>query len=129
VSVCIDTSAFFAVIDADDEKHGSAASTWQDLLRRKETIFTTSYVVSETIALVHRRLGTDVVRRFVDDNLAVVEVHWIDEATHNAALTVAGRRGPSLTDCANISVMRRLRTRRIFAYDRHYAELGFEVLG
>ncbi len=133
MSAYIDTSAFYAIVDTTDENHADAVSTWQNLLQQTEPLVTSSYVLTETIALLHTRLGTDVVRRFVEDNLPAVTVQWADEVTHSAALgamlSTPGRRGPSLTDCVGLEVMRQLNTRTIFAYDQHFANLGVTVLG
>jgi len=132
VSIYIDTSAFYALIDSTDLNHKAAVSIWQRLIQNNEDLVTSSYVVTETIALLHNRLGTDVVRRFVEDNLPVVRVVWVDQTTHNAALgamlATPGRRGPSLTDCANLEVMRQVKTRSIFAYDQHFTDLGLTIL-
>ncbi len=96
-------------------------------------LYASSYVVTETVALLLNRLGTNVVRRFMDDNLPAVEVVWIDQPMHKAALTAMlatpGRRGPSLTDCANMEVMRHLKCDTIFAYDRRFEGRGFNVIG
>jgi len=87
----------------------------------------------ETISLLHKRLGTEVVRRFIDDNLPVVQIHPLSQAQHDAALgamlAIPGKSGPSLTDCASLEIMRHLKVRSIFAYDRHFAELGLAILG
>ena len=133
MSVYVDTSAFYAIVDSSDANHQTAAATWQRLLRDKEELWTSSFALTETLALFHNRLGTDVVRRFVDDNLPAVRIHWVDWAMYSTALgamlATPGRRGPSLADCTGLEVMRLLRTRRIFAYDQHYANLGLDVLG
>lgn len=133
MSVYIDTSAFYAIVDTSDLNHHAAASVWQGLLDRDEALFTSSYVVTETIALLHNRLGTAVVRRFVEEALPAVQIRWIDQATHDTALTamlaVPGKRGPSLTDCANLVDLRQLKVQNLFAYDQHFADLGIGVLG
>lgn len=133
MSVYVDTSAFYAIVDTTDANHPAAASMWQHLIDEDEVLFTSSYVITETVALLHNRLGTEVVRRFVEDNLPAVQVQWIDQPTHDIALgamlAVAGKRGPSLTDCANLEVMRQLKTQSIFAYDQHFSEIGLIVVG
>ncbi len=45
-----------------------------------------------------------------------------------AALLAGVRRGVSLVDCCCFQVMRRLGPERAFAFDRHFANAGFQVL-
>ena len=53
-SVLVDTSAFYALISATDEFHGRARAAYERLLDRDQGLWSTSYVIVETIALVHR---------------------------------------------------------------------------
>ena len=132
MSVYVDTSAFYAIVDAKDSNHTPAADTWRRLISAGEYLITSSYVVTEIIALLHHRLGTEVVYRFVQDDLPAVEVEWIDQATHNVALgamlSAPGRSGPSLTDCVSFEVIRESRIERVFAYDRHFQGRGFDLV-
>jgi uncharacterized protein len=128
--VLIDTSAFYAVLDRDDNNHHQARGMWATLLDRRTALVTTNYIVVETCALVQNRLGLDAVRTFSQDMLAVVEVRWIGPELHSSAmlaLLAANRRKLSLVDCANFLAMRAGGIRRVFAFDRHYLEQGFEM--
>lgn len=53
----VDTSAFYALLDADDQNHVQARSVWPRLLEQAGRLFCSNYVVVETIALVQHRLG------------------------------------------------------------------------
>lgn len=60
-----------------------------------------------------------------------MKTHWVDGATHEAgvhAVLTAGRRGLGLVDCVSFVLMRRLGLKRVFAFDPHFKEQGFEVL-
>lgn len=132
MNVFIDSSAFYALVDAADANHRAAVTVWQSLLRQNEPLVTSNYVITEMVALLHHRFGTDVVRRFVTDNLPVVQVHWVEQSLHDSALgamlAITSKSGPSLTDCTSLELMRRLDIRRVFAYDRHFENLGLTVL-
>jgi uncharacterized protein len=41
----------------------------------------------------------------------------------------AARRNLSLVDCVSFELMRRLGIRRVFCFDPHFAEQGFELVG
>jgi uncharacterized protein len=131
VSVFIDTSALFAVLDRDDAFHIHARAAWSSFLEDDENLITTNYVLIESCALVQNRLGMDALRTLLDDVIAVIGVQRITEADHRAAMAAvlaAGRRDLSLVDCSSFEVMRRLALRHVFAFDRHFNEQGFEVL-
>lgn len=129
--VFVDTSALFAVLDADDEHHERAATVWARLLADGVVPTTSNYALLETCALVHRRLGVKALRALVEDLVPVLDVRWLDEETHAqalAALLAGGRRKLSLVDCASFVLMRKLGIERALAFDRHFTEQGFERL-
>ncbi|MCL6449086.1 MAG: PIN domain-containing protein [Armatimonadetes bacterium] len=131
MSVYVDTSAFLAVLDADDENHAAAKKVWTELLETLTTIVCNSYVLVETYALVQNRLGMAAVRAFHEDVLPVLQLEWLDESLHqqaaNAMLT-ANRKNLSLVDCASFATMRRLGIKKAFAFDKHFSRQGFECL-
>jgi predicted nucleic acid-binding protein len=129
--VYLDTSALYAVFDADDRAHEAAARAWEELLGGEASLHTGSYVLVETTALLQRRLGIAAVDAFTTFVLPWVRITWIDESLHAQAvsgLLAAGRRDLTLVDCAGFVLMRRLGLRTAFTLDRHFAEQGFEVL-
>ena len=132
MSVFVDTSAFFAVLDADDENHDTARQMWEGLLTQEEVVLVCSnYVLVETLALVQRRLGIPAVRTFQEDIMPVLNVEWVDETIHQvgiASVLAAARRGLSLVDCVSFEIMRRLGIKTAFAFDHHFEEQGFECL-
>lgn len=126
--VYVDTSAFFAVLDRKDANHSKAKTRWENLLLTDSPLTSSNYVLLESFALVQRRLGINALRAFVEDVLPIVNVEWIDEATHFAgvtALLAATKRDLSLVDCTSFVVMRRHGIKDAFAYDTHFANEGF----
>ena len=98
-AIFVDTSALYAVLDADDEAHGSAFAAWNRLLDGLQTeelaAVTHGAVVVEATALVQRRLGMPAVRALLHELVPVLEVRWVDAALHGlaaSALLAAGRR-------------------------------------
>jgi predicted nucleic acid-binding protein len=131
VNLYVDTSALFAIMDADDGNHRAAFAVWQGLLSDRDALHTSNYVILETVALLQNRIGLEAVRLFTADILPIFTVSWVDEGIHRSshhALLVAARRHISLVDCVSFEVMRRLDLDRVFCFDPHFAELGFEAL-
>ncbi len=131
MSVCVDTSAFLAVLDADDAHHAKALPIWQSLITCEEALVCSSYVLVESFALLQDRLGMAAVIVFQNDMLPIIKIEWMDEATHRAgvsALITAGRRHLSLVDCTSFATMRRLGIQSAFTFDQHFSAQGFECL-
>lgn len=129
--VFLDTSGLFAVFDRDDIRNDAAGRVWESLLRAESSLHTSSYVLVELTALLQRRLGVGAVDALATYVLPWVNVVWVDESLHcqaAAGLLAARRRDLSLVDCASLAVMRRLGLRRVFTFDSHFADQGFEVL-
>lgn len=128
----IDTSALLAVLDADAEQHARASRVWRELVEGDGPRLTTSYVLVETFALAQARLGLDATRTLDADVVPILLVTWVDEALHRAAMTAlltARRRDLSLVDCVSFEAMRRNGVTRAFAFDRHFRQQGFSVIG
>lgn len=131
MSVFVDTSAFFAVLDSDDEMHPKARREWARELNEGELLHTSSYVLVETSALLQRRIGMDGLRTFTTDILPVVNVVWVDDGIHRSAyhaLLVSSRRDISLVDCVSFEAIRRFGIDQVFCFDPHFTEQGFQVL-
>ena len=131
MSVFVDTSALYAILDADDLNHEKAKYAWIDLCRRREHLVCTNYILVETFALVQRRLGIDAVHVLHQDIIPVLHVEWVDEARHLAgvtALLAAGRRRLSLVDCVSFEIMREYGINKAFAFDAHFSEQGFTCI-
>ena len=129
--VFIDTSAFYALLDRDDESHRKAKNSWADLLKNDDTLVTNNYVLVETFALIQHRLGMDAVRGFQNDILPLVNIEFVVPELHRSgvsALLSASRRNLSLVDCVSFEMMRTLEVKIAFAFDPHFKEQGFNTL-
>lgn len=129
----IDTSAFLAMLDPSDHRYSRAVQTWQMLVDREDRLLISSYVLIETISVLHRRFGMHVVGRFLADIMPVLEIAWMDVNFHtiavSALLSHPGKGGPSLVDCMSFEVIRQQRIQDVFAYDKHFEGRGFTVIG
>jgi len=129
--VFIDTSAFYALMDRSDKYHQSASKLWAHFLEKDYFLKTSNYVTVETLALLQNRLGFEAADLWSRDVLGIVETIWIDEVIHNLAFEIwlsLGRRKLSLVDCASFVIMRQDKMEKVFGFDKHFTDQGFEVL-
>ena len=130
-SIFIDTSAFLAVLDADDDYHFPAKIAWGEILASASLLVTSNYILVETFALVQNRLGLQAIRVFQEDIVPLLSIRWVDAPIHAAAtsaLLAANRKKLSLVDCVSFEVMRHAAIKGIFTFDRHFLEQGFDCI-
>jgi predicted nucleic acid-binding protein len=129
MSVFVDTSALYALLDEDDGHHADAS----DVLRRLvgAELVTHSFVVVEVAALIGRRLPWAASERLLDGILPVIEVEPVEGDLYTLAVDAYRRSesaGISLVDRTSFALMRSLGIRRAFAYDEDFAREGFELV-
>jgi len=124
VSVVVDTSALFALLDRRDAHHGAAVAFWVD--PDDEDLVTHAYVVVESVALVRSRLGAAAVIALVDELLPAVRVEMVDRPLHDASLADFRRigRGTSLVDRVTLAFAARHGIGRAFAFDADLTVAG-----
>jgi len=117
VSVVVDTSAIFALLDRRDAHHAAAVAFWTD--PDDEDLVTHAYVVVESVALVRSRLGAAAVEALVDDLLPAIRVEMVDRPLHEASIADFRRigGGTSLVDRVTLAFAARHGIGRAFAYD------------
>jgi predicted nucleic acid-binding protein len=130
MTIFVDTSALYAVLDVDDANHERARDGWARLLSERSILFTHNYVLVETAALVQHRLGLVALRSLQEDVVPILSIEWISGPQHDAAMGMAlagARRKLSLVDCCSFLVMREHGLQEAFCLDRHFREQGFRL--
>jgi len=124
------TSAWIALVDANDINHPLASHLWKLLISHGWSIFTTNYVLVETIAILQRRYGMSVVATFLQ-GLAPVQIGWISQELHTRGLNRflhEHRRRLSLVDCTSFEFMLHEGIDFAYAFDDHFREFGFQLI-
>lgn len=127
--VFVDTSGFYALMDRSDNNFEKAAGLWRSFLERDFYLQTSNYVIVETLALLQSRLDFEAASLWYRDVLGLVEILWIDGSMHNLAYELwlgFGRRGLSFVDCVSFVAMRHYKVEKVFGFDKHFVEHGFE---
>ena len=130
--VLIDTSAFYALRSATDRFHNRASGAYERLIDRERELWTTSYTLVETVSLLHRRLGFDVVVEFSEwRRRANLQVLWIDSRMHaeawNRFMAEQGR-GLSFVDWTTAVASLEMEDAPVFTFDAGFANVGRPVV-
>lgn len=128
--VFVDTSALLALVVGSDHAHEEARDGFGRLRAERASLVTSSYVLVETYALLQNRIGIGAVRVFREVFAPLLEVLWVDEATHERALDDVLDRGVkklSLVDATSFALMRANKLERAFAFDAHFREEGYTL--
>ena len=128
VAALVDTSAIFALLDADDAHHGAAIEAWD--AAAAVDLIVHAYVVTESLALIRSRLWWPAVVEFVDHLLPALRTEMVTNDVHDAALrayrSVGG--GTGFVDRVTIAFAQTHGIGRILAFDADLQAAGLEPL-
>lgn len=131
-SIFVDTSAFYALMDRSDSYHQKSANLWASLLEGDLHLKTSNYVIVESLALLQSRLGFNAADLWYRDVLSLAEVLWVDSSAHSLAYELwlsLGRKKTSFVDCVSFALMRHYNVEKVFGFDRHFRDQGFQIMG
>lgn len=131
--VFIDTSFFKALLDAKDEFHTRADNIWEDLLREKSILYTTNYIIDETLTLVRFRCGLSIamtLRSLINEYAELLNVSRVTVDDDASAWEWFEKPWSKLsfTDCVSFAVMKRLGLTDVATFDTHFAKAGFKII-
>lgn len=126
----IDTSGLLCYYHLDERRHVEAVEFFVDAKRR----IIHDYILAEFLPLCRSRgvdfLGAiDLAEELLNND--EVEVYWIDEALHRAALHLLRARPDktySLCDAMSFVLMRQLGIEEALTTDKHFEQEGFKRL-
>lgn len=128
--VLIDTSAFYALVADTDSFHQRASDTYQRMVDWNQELWTTSYVLVETLALIHRRLGYVTTVQFEGSLARHLQIFWIESTVHSEAwrrLVANQGVGMGFVDWTTALVSTALGA-PVFTFDRDFVKEGIPVL-
>ncbi len=125
-AVLVDSSAFFALLDADDTNHALARLTFEQLAGENCSLVSTNLLVAEVYALTQRRLGPQVARAWLNAlPTSQVSLLHASEAHHMRAVVLINKYPDHLFSYADAVAFVVADERGIgtfFSFDRHFAE-------
>ena len=128
----IDTGAFIALTDADDENHKAAAAFYRNAKEKGTRFVTTNFVLCETLNYLRARISHNIAVLFRENlkKSGFLEIVTVTPSIEDAAFTIFRRttdKDFSFTDCTSFSIMKSLKLKSAFAFDRHFDQ--FEGIG
>jgi uncharacterized protein len=128
--IFVDSGAWFASVINDDDDH-EKAKIW--LEQNKETLFTTDYIVDETLTLLRargeRRKALEIGRAFFAGSLA--EVYYLTEEDIFESwkvFEVFSDKDWSFTDCSSKYVCEKFGIAHAFSFDKHFRQFGTVIV-
>lgn len=131
--IFIDTGAFLARYIQNDQHHAQAISLWEKLSLKKDSCFTSNFVLDEMFTLLARRAGyTFAASRarniYSSEKLTILRPDHEDEENAIALFEKYADQKISFTDCISFVLMRREHLKTTFSFDKHFSQVGFEIL-
>ena len=130
--IFIDTGAFIARYIERDQHHLTAQRAWERLPKLGRRHYTSNFVLDEAITLLGRRSNYAFAAErarylYASQVLEILRPSHDDEIAAIALFEKYADQEVSFTDCVSFVLMRKLRIKRVFAFDRHFKLAGFET--
>jgi predicted nucleic acid-binding protein len=132
-AVFVDTGGWMACADRSDPAHAACTAARDATLEAGRILITTDFVVDETLTLIRFRLGLAAASAWWQQIDGSGRLRW--ERVENDRFERARQllfqyrdKDVSLTDCTSFAVMRELKVTTVITTDRHFRQVGFDVL-
>ena len=129
----VDTDGWVACADSADQAHLRCCAARDAALEAGHTMVTTDFVVDETLTLIRFRLGLAAAENWWQQVDRSPRLRWerVDSDRFEKARHLFFQyrdKDFSFTDCTSFAVMRELRLTRALTTDRHFRQMGFQVV-
>lgn len=129
----VDTGGWLAVLDPKDKYHPQAADFFRQALSTYGYLITTNMVIAETYVNIRRHSSHVKAIAFLNliEQSGRIRCLWSDEELEVAAreiLRLYNDQDFSYTDAVSFALMQREAITDVFAFDRHFRTMGFNVL-
>ncbi len=130
MKVFLDTGAFLALADEDDDYHTAAKPTYIELLQSKAQLLTSNFVLSETYTLIRSRVSHQAAVQFMKSldqtGIRILHVGQSIEQTAKAIFARYDDKDFSFVDCTSFALIDHHRLDRAFAFDGHFRQYRFK---
>ncbi|MFH1565602.1 MAG: PIN domain-containing protein [bacterium] len=133
INIFVDTSAFIALYLIDDNFHTKAIK-WLKSMEGRATFWTTNFVLDEVYTFVrsikNKKTSIDFAE-YLSSNSDIVKVKRVSLEEEKEAFNLFKKLDfarLSFTDCTSFAVMKRLKLKQAFSFDKHFKQAGFEMV-
>ncbi len=127
MKIFIDTGALIALTDADDENHKKAKTFYNTTKEKGGKFLTTNFVVCETMNYLNTKVSHNIAIIFRENlkKSGLIEIINITPLMEDSAFNIFKQyadKNFSFTDCTSFSIMKSLKLKKAFAFDRHFEQ-------
>lgn len=126
--VFVDSSAWIAFFNKNDDFHSPAVK----FFKKRPNLFSSNIVLHETVAHLQNRVSWRAAETAADSilNPLLVELMCVLKKEEEQAFEKykKGQKKISFVDWTNLVLMKKNKLKKIFAFDRHFAKMGLEVV-
>lgn len=131
--IFVDTGAWLALTDRQDNLHAAAKSAFVALLQESRRLVTTNLVIAETYTLLRRRIGHTTAMQFLTSTRTSprVEIVFSVPRLESEAARILRQYADqqfSYVDAVSFALMRERAMEQAFAFDHHFLICGFVTL-
>jgi hypothetical protein len=128
----VDTSAWLALNDKNDQYHNKAIKKSSEIRKHKIGLLTSEYIIDESITLIRYRVSHNAAVIFGDSLLSssivtIVDVTNEDRLKAWEIFKKYEDKDLSFTDCTSFVLMKNLRLQKAFTFDEHFRHIGVEI--
>ena len=129
----VDTAGWMACADAADPAHVRACAARDRALEDGLPLLTTDFVVDETLTLLRMRMSVAATEKWWLQVDRSTRLRWeritVERFDRARGLFFKYRdKTFSFTDCTSFVVMQELRLSRALTTDRHFRQMGFQIV-
>lgn len=131
--IFLDTGAFLGKFIERDQYHLPAAKCWKEIEKSYPLLYTSNFVIDETLTLLSRRVGYSFASKvahllYKSSQLTILRPSQEDELEAIKSFEKLADQEVSFTDCISYALMRRNNLTHVFTFDRHFKLWKFIIL-
>jgi predicted nucleic acid-binding protein len=128
----VDTSAWLALNDKNDQYHNKAVEKSLLIKKQRIELITSEYVIDESITIIRYRVSHLSAVIFGESlfNSSLVKILDISAENGHKAWEMFKRyedKELSFTDCTSFVLMKNLMLGKAFSFDEYFKQVGYEI--